>query len=122
MKLATHTYHAQGSGYFPAPTKMEGGSLDRMGKKLNTLQDFLAGNANYVSVAMDKIAELPYGTVVKIPQLESANNRKAIEFRVVDTGDSFKGQGFKRIDICVADRHASLDPTINDMLTLMFDF
>ncbi|HZS55875.1 MAG TPA: hypothetical protein VFA65_15850 [Bryobacteraceae bacterium] len=120
--MAVHTYHAKGSGYYPSPTKMEGGSTDRMGKKLNTLQSFLAGQATYVSVAMDKISEIPYGTVVKIPEIEKANRQKAIEFRVVDTGDSFKGQGFKRIDICVADRQASLDPTINGTLTLIFDY
>jgi hypothetical protein len=101
---------------------MEGGSLDRMGKKLNTLQDCLAGKADYVSVAMDKISEIPYGTVVKIPEIENANNNKTIEFRVVDTGDSFKGKGFTRIDICVADRQASLDPTINGTLTLIFNY
>jgi hypothetical protein len=92
------------------------------GKKLNTLQEFLAGTSSYVSVAMDKITELPYGTVIKIPEIEKANSRDAIEFRVVDTGDSFKGKGFKRIDICVADRQASLDPIINGTLTLMIDY
>lgn len=120
--MASHTYHAQGSGYYPSSSQLEGGFVDIKGKKLNTLQDFLAGKASYVSCAMDKISEISYGTVVKIPEIERANNRKTIEFRVVDTGGSFKGKGFTRIDVCVADRKASLDPIINGTLTLIFDY
>jgi hypothetical protein len=118
--MAKHKHKAQGSGYFPHDSKMEGGFTDRRGKKLNTLQDFLDGKAEYVSVAMDKYLPLKYGTKVTIPELEKKYNRK-IEFRVVDTGKAFNRKGYSRIDICVRDREASLEETINGELTLEFD-
>jgi 3D (Asp-Asp-Asp) domain-containing protein len=96
---------------------MEGGFLDRKGKPLHTLQDFLSGKAPYVSVAMDSKA-FPYGTKLRIPELEKKYGRP-IEFRVVDTGGAFKGKGTSRIDICTANRKASLDPTVNGKLTLI---
>jgi 3D (Asp-Asp-Asp) domain-containing protein len=117
--MATRTYRAQGSGYFPDKSALEGGFKDRRGINLNTLQDYLAKKADYVSVAMDPQLAIPYGTVVKITEIE-ADRGQTIEFRVVDTGGAFKGKGFTRIDICTADRHESLDPTINGMLTLTF--
>jgi len=40
---------------------------------------------------------------------------------VVDTGDAFDGKRFSRIDICVRNQAASLDPVINGSLTLTFD-
>ena len=118
--MATRTFNAQGSGYYPNKSALEGGFKDRRGIKLNTLQDFLAGKADYVSVAMDPQLAIPYGAVVKIPEIE-ADRGKTIEFRVVDTGGAFKGKGYTRIDICTANRHESLDPTINGALTLIFN-
>lgn len=113
------TYRAKGSGYFPAPSRMEGGFKDRRGKPLHTLQDFLVAKAVYVSTAMDKNLNIAYGTKLSIPELEKKYG-KAIEFRVVDTGDAFNNKGFTRIDICVRDRAASLEPTLNGSLTLTF--
>ena len=89
---------------------MEGGFFDRKGKPLHTLQDYLAGKAPFVSVAMDSKA-FPYGTKLRIPELEKKYGQK-IDFRVVDTGGAFKGKGTSRIDICTANRRASLDPVI----------
>lgn len=111
------THRARGTGYYPHNSRMEGGFLDRRGKPLHTLQDYLAGRAPYVSVAMDKNA-FPYGTKLRIPELEAKYGRQ-IEFRVVDTGGAFRGRGTSRIDICTANRRASLDPTINGPLTLV---
>jgi 3D (Asp-Asp-Asp) domain-containing protein len=96
---------------------MEGGFQDRKGKPLHTLQDYLAGKAPYVSVAMDS-KSFPYGQKLRIPELEKKYGRP-IEFRVVDTGGAFKGKGTSRIDICTANRKASLDPTVNGKLTLV---
>jgi hypothetical protein len=118
--MAKHIHKAKGSGYYPFDSKMEGGFTDRRGKKLNTLQAFLDGKADYVSAAMDKHLPIKYGTKVKIPELDKKYNRQ-IEFRVVDTGDAFNHKGYSRIDICTRDRDASLDPTINGELTLEFD-
>jgi len=117
--MATLVYHARGTGYYPFANAMEGGFRDQRGAPLCTLQDFLQGRSNYVSVAMDKNLRIPYGTKLRIPEIERKYGR-LIEFRVVDTGSAFTGKGYTRIDICTADRQASLDSTINGPLTLQF--
>ncbi len=116
----TGTHRSRGTGYYPHNSKMEGGYLDRKGKKLHTLQDYLAGKAPYVSVAMDKKMKIPYGTKLRIAELEKKYGRP-IEFRVVDTGGAFTGRGTSRIDICTGSKKDSLDKTINGPLTLSFD-
>lgn len=108
------SFTARGSGYYPDSSSMEGGYVDRLGKPLKTLQSFLKGSAAYVSVAMDTSA-FKYGTRLRIKELE-AKHGKAIIFRVVDTGGAFKGKGRSRIDVCVANRSASLDSTVNGTL------
>jgi 3D (Asp-Asp-Asp) domain-containing protein len=90
---------------------MEGGLEDMQGKPLRTLQQFLAGQASYVSVAMDT-GLFPYGTELCIPQLEQKYNRQ-IPFRVVDTGQAFIGKGTTRIDICTANESTSNDPAVS---------
>jgi hypothetical protein len=110
---------SRGTGYYPDSSAMEGGYVDRKGKKLNTLQDFLEGRAPFVSVAMDHTAGIPYGQPLRIAELERKYGRQ-IPFRVVDTGGAFKGRGTSRIDICTRNKQASLDPTINGPLTLNF--
>src|ERR1700757_1443285 len=97
------TYHAYATGYYPDNSKMEGGFYDRGGKdahrktwkahRLCTLQDFLEGNAHYVSVAMDRELKIPYWTKVRIPEIEKKYGR-SILFQVVDTGDHFTGKGY----------------------------
>ena len=108
------TFVARGTGYYPSNSAIEGGFRDRMGHPLRTLQAFLSGRATYVSVAMDPRA-FRYGTKLRIRELENKYH-KVIEFRVVDTGGAFYGKGTSRIDICVANYRASLDPTINSRL------
>lgn len=113
------TFRSRGTGYYPHNSRMEGGYTDRRGNKLNTLQDYLAGKAPFVSVAMDKNMKIPYGTKLRIKELEQKYGRP-IEFRVVDTGGAFTGRGTGRIDICTANAAASRDATINGPLTLDF--
>ncbi|CAN5813979.1 hypothetical protein BH11MYX4_BH11MYX4_14490 [soil metagenome] len=108
------TFTSRGTGYYPDSSALEGGFKDRVGKPLHTLQQFLAGSAPYVSVAMDTSA-FKYGTRLRIRELDSKHGR-AIVFRVVDTGGAFRGKGRSRIDICTANNKASLDPTINGTL------
>ena len=110
----TSSFTTRGTGYYPSSSALEGGFNDRLGKKLRTLQSYLAGNAEYVSVAMDSTA-FKYGTRLRIKELEAKYGR-SIVFRVVDTGGAFRGKGRSRIDVCVANRSASLDPTINGTL------
>ena len=107
-------FTTKGTGYYPANNQLEGGFVDRRGAKLHTLQQFLAGSADYVSVAMDSNA-FNYGQKLRIRELEVKYNR-VIEFRVVDTGGAFRGKGRTRMDICTASNSASLDPTINGQL------
>lgn len=110
------TFTSRGTGYYPSSSALEGGFNDRAGKKLRTLQQFLAGNADYVSVAMDTNA-FRYGTRLRIKELDAKYGR-SIVFRVVDTGSAFRGKGRSRIDICTANRSASLDSTVNGTLHL----
>ena len=100
-------YRSRATGYYPAANSREGGYVDRKGKKLRTLQDFIDGRTNYVSVAMD-VKAAPYGARICIPEL-NARYGEPIAFRVVDTGGAFRGKGMSRLDICTrsrADAHA----------------
>lgn len=108
------SFTSRGTGYYPDSSALEGGFNDRVGKRLRTLQQFLAGNAEYASVAMDTNA-FKYGTRLRIKELDAKYGRPIV-FRVVDTGGAFRGKGRSRIDICTANRSASLDPTINGTL------
>jgi len=114
--------HARGTGYYPANNQMEGGFVDKQDTPLRTLQDFLDGRANYVSIALDKnlyrSGAISYGDRFRIPELEAKYGRP-IEFRAVDTGGRFTNRGFGRVDICTRSRAHSEDPTINGSLTLM---
>jgi 3D (Asp-Asp-Asp) domain-containing protein len=88
------------TGYFPDSSEMQGGYVDRKGKPLQTLQNYLRGRAPYVSVAMDHTdRRFPYGTMLRIPDLEKRYGR-CILFRVVDTGGAFVGRGHSKIDVC----------------------
>jgi 3D (Asp-Asp-Asp) domain-containing protein len=111
-------YKAKATSYYPANDPVEGGYNDMRGKPLHTLQDFLDGKAPYVSVAMDNKNSFPYGTKLRIPELEKKYG-KQIEFRVVDTGGDFYGKGKSRIDICSRSQSTSLDASLNGTLTLI---
>ncbi len=110
-------YSARATAYYPASTRLEGGHTDRIGKKLHTLQDYLDGRVNTVSVAMDATA-LPYGAKVCIPELNELYG-KGIDFRVVDTGGAFRGKGVSRIDICVRSKRDALHAGLNRRLELV---
>jgi 3D (Asp-Asp-Asp) domain-containing protein len=106
---SSFTSHA--TGYYPSSSQLEGGFTDRIGKPLHTLQQYLAGSADYVSVAMDSSA-FKYGTRLRIHEIDAKYGRSVI-FRVVDTGGAFGGKGRTRIDVCVANRTASVDASVN---------
>jgi hypothetical protein len=114
ISQTTTSYPAKATGYIPNPSKMEGGLLDRLGNPLHTLQDFQAGKAPFVSVAMDTKGGPPFGTRLNIDEFPG------VVFRVVDTGGAFKGTGLTRIDICTANEKASQDPKVNGLLHLHF--
>ena len=110
-------FRTRATGYYPASNAMEGGHVDRKGKKLRTLQDYIDGRVSYVSVAMDKEA-LPYGTTLCIPSL-NAEYGKAIPFRVVDTGGAFNKKGTSRIDICTRSRKDAHAKSVNRSFELV---
>jgi len=105
-------YYPTADGHSTAENRLEGGPVDRKGNPLCTLQAFLNGRAPFVSVAMDYKNGLPYGTPLFIPAL-NAKYGKTIPFLVVDTGGAFVGKGLARMDICTADRKASVNPWVN---------
>lgn len=110
-------YYPTANATETAENRLEGGPLDRRGVPLITLQDYLEGGHDYVSIAMD-LGIYPYGTKLCIPDIERRYHR-SIEFRVVDTGDAFRGQGRGRIDVCVRDKMASYDEAVNRLVAVV---
>lgn len=110
----SHT--ARGTGYYPDSSALEGGFHTRYGDPLSTLQGFLSGKHNHVSLAMDK----NLGRVKRKVCISELNVKygKQIPFVVEDTGGAFTGKSWSRVDIATKDRKASLDPTINGKLTI----
>lgn len=95
------THQSVATLYTTENTAIEGGPKDRCGRPLRTLDDYLNGRAEYVSVAMDRMA-LQYGTLIRIPEIEKRFNLNfPIPFKIVDTGSAFIGKGLSRLDICV---------------------
>lgn len=113
---------ADGTGYYPANNAMEGGFVDKQGRPLCTLQDFLEGKSDYVSIALDKNlyknGSIEYGDTFRIPELEAKYGRQIV-FKAVDTGGAFTNKGFGRVDICTRSEAHSLEPTLNGRLSLI---
>lgn len=107
---------ARSTGYNAHNDPLNGGLVDRHGKKLYTLEDFLTRGAPYVSVAMDT-ALFPYGQAIRIPEFERKYGRQIL-FRVVDTGGAFQGRGIKRLDVCTDVGKASTNPVLGGSLTI----
>jgi len=113
--LILRPFPSLATGYYPRgystpeEARMEGGPLDRLGRPLHTIEEFLAGNAPYASAALDSDA-LPYGTIFFCPEIGKRYSVSfdGIVFRAVDTGSAFKNMGLSRVDFCVAGKQASL--------------
>lgn len=113
---ATHL-GIKGTGYFPFNNAMEGGTNDRMGRPLKTVQAFLAGKADAVTVAMDyKIA--PYGAKLCSPELNKRYG-KPLPLELKDTGGAFYGRKWERADLCTASKNDSLDSAINGKYSIV---
>lgn len=119
------------TGYFPDSSRMEGGFKDRYGVRLYTLQEFLAGKAPYVSVAIDiKNGMKKYQKkILCIPELDKAYGSEMLSevrlktggrilFKAVDTGGRFYYRGWDKMDICVANKKASFDKRLNHKVTV----
>lgn len=110
-----------------APNARSGGGKDRKDRELktHTVQAYLrkldAGKltgSDYIAISMDgafqdkKGSPLPYGTFIRIPQLEAYVNKvlragktpvSLLRCRIVDSGGAFRNKGTSRIDVCFAD-------------------
>src|SRR5688572_16001989 len=111
---------------------MQGGILDRKGKPLYSLEDFLDGKSPYVSLACDSQGGSPgnvsefckYGYKVELPEINKKYERP-IEFCLVDTGGHFLGKnkvvkvaGHEPINICRRDKPEKGD-SFSGMLTIL---
>ncbi|KAJ8682811.1 hypothetical protein QAD02_018603 [Eretmocerus hayati] len=90
---------------------------DSMGKKLRTLQDFLDGRGEYVTVAMDDMPNLPYGSIICVPELNEHFGR-AIPLQVRDYGVNVARMGYSRLDVCVRSEADSYDNAVNRLVTV----
>jgi hypothetical protein len=94
----------------PDEVKMEGGTNDRKGNPLHTLEDFQTGKAPFVSVSGDYTI-WPYGQRISLAEWPG------VLFRVVDTGSHFHGAnkvfriaGREPLDVCVASSKTKVVP------------
>lgn len=100
------TFPIHATGYWPFTARpdevqMEGGTKDRKGNPLYTLEMFQAGQAPFVSVSGD-LTIFPYGQRISIAEWPG------VIFRITDTGSHFHGAGKvyrvagrEPLDICV---------------------
>jgi N-acetylmuramoyl-L-alanine amidase len=86
------------TAYVPGMGGTEGGSgVAARAGKANTMEDYVAGKAPYVSVAMDENSEWQ-GKYLISPSYPG------VVFKVEDQGSAFKGKAEQAIDIAFADK------------------
>lgn len=95
-----NTWYCPGGGRTAEEIAIEGGIFDRRQKPAYTLEQYQAGHAPYVSVAMDTNA-FPYGTLLYSDRFKMSDGIY-IPFRVVDTGSAFRGKGRTKMDIATS--------------------
>jgi hypothetical protein len=112
------TFAGRVTGYWPfqeglsaTERKMEGAPVDRKGAPLHTIEDFLSGKSDHVSVSGDYTI-FPYGQKILIPW-----GPTTLTGRITDTGSHFHGilkvfrlPGTEPLDLCVA---SSKTPIVN---------
>lgn len=133
MRIHVTMYYKPYAGMSGKEKKMEGGPTDAAGKPLRSLEEYLMGDAEYVSLARDYLAGPPggdnrftkYGTKVRIPEIEGLMGWGYIEFRLVDTVGHFFGKGkvtkvrgAEPIDICRS--KPLIFPRTEGLMTLEF--
>ncbi|XP_015605083.1 uncharacterized protein LOC107272429 isoform X2 [Cephus cinctus] len=111
-------YNVSLTAYYPDfASDDEHDYLDMRGKKLRTLQNYLDGRDEYVTVAMDFSTHLPYGTRICVPELNE-HFGKRIPLQVRDFGANLRGSEFTRLDICVRNEGDSYDNAVNRLVTV----
>ena len=100
----------------PDEVKMEGGTNDRKGNPLHTLEDFQNGKAPFVSVSGDYTI-FPYGQRIALAEWPG------VVFRIVDTGSHFHGAGKifrvagrEPLDVCVASAGTHVVPNTDAVI------
>ncbi|CAK9812962.1 hypothetical protein ANTPLA_LOCUS7612 [Anthophora plagiata] len=95
--------------------------LDVKMKKLRTLQDFLDGRGEFVTVSMDLDGGIPYGTKLCIPDLNEKFQRQ-IPLQARDRSHyddvETKSPDFSHVDICVRTEEDTYDNSVNGIVTL----
>ncbi|KZC07180.1 hypothetical protein WN55_08562, partial [Dufourea novaeangliae] len=118
-----HAYHnVTMAAYYPDFTSDdEFDYLDARLKKLRTLQDFLDGRTEFVTLSMDLDSGIPYGTKVCIPELNAKFSRQ-IPFQVRDRSHysdvKTNSPDFSHVDICVRTEEDTYDNSVNGIITL----
>ncbi|XP_030761304.1 uncharacterized protein LOC115886346 [Sitophilus oryzae] len=109
------------TAYYPDYTNQDNefGFQDKKGRKLRTLQDYLDGRNDYVTLGMDEQLGMPYGTKVCIPELNKHFGHR-IRLEVRDSSFDLYGLGYSRADICVRTEIDSYDTIVNRQVTLIF--
>src|SRR4051794_12677918 len=88
MRIRVTMYYKPFPGMTKRQKKREGGATDMMGNPLYSLEEYLMGDAEYVSVARDHLAGPPgkdprfrtYGTRVRIPEIDGLMGWDYIDF------------------------------------------
>jgi hypothetical protein len=133
MRIRVTMYYKPFPGMTKKQKKREGGATDMRGNPLYSLEEYLMGDAEYVSLARDHLGGPPgkdprfrtYGTRVRIPQIDGLMGWDYIDFRLVDTGDDFHGAkklvkaGAEPIDVCR--QKPLIFPATEGLMTLEFD-
>jgi hypothetical protein len=125
---STNTIKVHLTHYYPfdvktdAERKMEGAPVDRKKNPLYTVEDFLAGKSDYVSLAGDYTI-FPYGQKMLVPW-----GNRILVGRVTDTGGHFHGMGkvfrvvgAEPIDVCVFSRDNSPPKSTVDVQVVVGD-
>ncbi|BES96741.1 Hypothetical protein NTJ_09554 [Nesidiocoris tenuis] len=115
------------TAYYPDPSSEdESETMDAMGNRLHTLQDYLDGRAPYVTVSTDPQLGLPYGAHIKIPELDEhyglrdRDREGGIRFESRDRGTHLSGSGYSRLDVCVRSEQDSYDLAVNRRAKVYF--
>src|SRR5262245_57576818 len=99
MRIRVTMYYKPFAGMTDKQKRLEGGGTDMRGNPLHSLEEYLMGDADFVSVARDFRGGPPgndkrfreYGRRFRIPQIDGLMGWDYIDFRFVDTGDHFTG-------------------------------
>lgn len=100
-----------------------GGKNDKASSLVYTIPEYFSGKSSWVTVAMDSAVynSYPYGSKLRIPEIEKMYGGRQINFELRDTGGHFSGGGlgFTAIDIAIDCQ--TLKTWNNPTVTLIFE-